>query len=81
MTTRTRGHRPLGIPEPWRTMVARAGGYRPLAATLGCTPYAIYCWATGRRQCSWLVMRQAINTWARRRGIESPFGDDRESPP
>jgi hypothetical protein len=44
--------RPLKLPEPWRTLVVKAGGTGAFAALLGVSYQTVHAWATGRQEMS-----------------------------
>jgi len=64
------------ITGPLLALVERAGGVEALASELGVTRGTIHRWATGERVPA-LIVRRAINDWARRRGLEGPFKLDK----
>ena len=60
------------LPSPWREMAERAGGVAALASQLGVGISTVRSWGAGTRTPGAIVMA-AVNTWARRRGIEAPW--------
>ena len=66
--------RPVELPSPWREMVEHAGTADRLIEALGVGKSTFYRWTRGE-----LVPRKptrdAVNSWAKRRGLKPPFGD------
>jgi hypothetical protein len=44
--------RPLTLPEPWRTLAAKAGGAKELAALMGVSYTSLRGWAVGTQEMS-----------------------------
>jgi hypothetical protein len=44
--------RPLTLPEPWRTLAAKAGGAKELAALMGVSYASLRGWAVGAHEMS-----------------------------
>jgi hypothetical protein len=44
--------RPLTLPEPWRTLVLKAGGLAAFAAMMGVSYKTVHSWARGTQEMS-----------------------------
>jgi hypothetical protein len=57
----------------WAACASHAGGVATLADEWGITRQTLHAWATGANVPQRLV-RSGVNAWAKRRGLEEPFG-------
>ena len=71
MTARRVG-KPTTLPAAWLPLVEAAGGVGALATALGISARSIVRYGAGEA-APILAVRRAIDTWAKRRGIDSPF--------
>lgn len=63
---------PLTITAPWRALAERAGSVAALARELQVTPRTLHRWIAGDVAPSPIV-QAAVNAWAARRQLASPF--------
>lgn len=64
--------RPTTLPSPWRELAKHAGGVEALAEALHVDRRTIGKWAASERAPRKLA-REAVNEWARRRGLVEPW--------
>ena len=56
----------------WKAMADYAGGVGQLAKALGVTRLTIHRWGTGKRTPPDVTV-EAVNLWARKRGLKAPW--------
>ena len=65
----------LALPPPWLELALYVGGASSLARELGVSRMTVWRWAHGRASPP-LVVRDAVNQYARSRGYRPPWPQD-----